>query len=172
MSTLKEQLGIGSTLLGGFGSGIDAVSHNLISGRAILDVREKISEWKYIGNWLAEHSGNITQSMGPAIVVTLLGESLKDMGKERGNKSLEYLGNFVEFTGYATIVAANIMSEAYYDWPNFLFKDVAHWQEIWQYNDQFNGDIGAGLVALGLGIIAVSGLRQRYMRLATEDMNV
>jgi hypothetical protein len=172
MSRFTEKLGIGSTLLGGFGSGVDAISHNIVTGRADLDIRASISEWYLIGTWLAEHSGNITQSMGPAIAVTLLGETLRDKGKERNSKSLEYLGIFVEIAGITAIVTANIMSEVYYDWPNFLFKNAAQWQEIWQYNEQFNGDLIAGILSIGVGVIAASGVRARFLRLNSECMSI
>lgn len=151
--------------LAGVGSAIDLWSHNL-DGKANLVNRHIVGTIPLVGNFLAEHSGNMFRSVAPIIFTTTLAESLRTKAQETDNKLLSQAASAVEFSGLLAVVAANVAAESFKDGKLFIAQNAQYW-----------GDLGAGVGLMFIAYYGTKGIidiyhRKKAMSRINENVNL
>lgn len=150
--TLREKLAPAMTTIASVGSAIDLWSHNL-DGKANLVNRHIVGTIPLVGNFLAEHSGNMFRSVAPIVFTTTLAESLRSKAQETDNKLLSQAANAVEFSGLLAVVAANLAAESFKDGKLFIAQNAQYW-----------GDLGAGIGLMFVAYYGTKGIIDIYRR--------
>ncbi len=157
--TLREKLAPTMATIAGAGSAIDVWSHDL-TGKANLLNRHIVSTIPVIGDFMAEHSGNMFRSVAPVVVTTLLAESLRNKAEETNSERLSQVANAVEFSGLLAVTAANLIAESFKNWQYFIPE-----------NAQFWGDLGAGVGIMLIAYYGTKGLIDLHHRKQAESRN-
>lgn len=157
-----EALSVPATLTALGGTIADATTHRILTGKAILENRIVLAGSSLVGKILAEHSGNITKSVGPAIAVVWVAEQIRSYAEGINSEKLVKFANGFEFAGLLAICGANIIVESFKKGQFFLLE-----------NDQFVGDVATGIGFMLIGVIATKGtilLCKNYDRKLTSDI--